>query len=396
MSNEHQLTELQRPLDGMTIVSVEQAVAAPFATRQLADLGARVIKIERDSGDFARNYDETVHGHASYFVWLNRTKESVVLDLKSPDGQRALRALVEQADVFVSNLAPGAVDRLGFGAEACHEFNSGLIHASISGYGPGGSYTERKAYDLIIQCEAGFLSVTGTKDNPSKGGVSVADIAAGMYTYSGILAALLQRARTGQGATLEISMLEALGEWMSQTHLYAVYGGRVPNRTGGEHASIAPYGPFPVAEGTVFFGLQNEREWVKFCTQVLERPEMAQDPRFTPNARRVENRLELHRIIRKVTAAITAEELIARLDKIGIANARMRDMLAYDQHPQLKERDRWRAVQLPDGTAHGLLPPSLPVGMEPQWGPVPTIGQHTNAVLTEFLGAPTPTGADAS
>lgn len=378
----------QRPLDGMTVISIEQAVAAPFATRQLADLGARVIKIERDTGDFARTYDTTVHGQASYFVWLNRTKESVVLDLKSNEGKHTLRTLLDQADIFVSNLAPGAVDRLGFGADECHETNPGLIHASISGYGPGGSYTERKAYDLIVQCEAGFLSLTGTPDEPSKAGISIADIAAGMYTFSGVLAALLQKQRTGEGAVLEISMLEALGEWLSQTHLYSVYGGTAPQRSGGMHASIAPYGPFPTADGTVFFGMQNEREWETFCTNVLQQPELADDERFTPNYKRVENRAELHARIERITRELTSDELISRLDGIGIANARMRDMFEFDQHPQLADRDRWRDVQVPGGTAHSLIPPFMPVGMEPSWGEVPSIGQHTEAVLAEFLSAP--------
>ena len=380
--------EFQRPLDGLTVVSIEQAVAAPFATRQLADLGARVIKIERDTGDFARTYDTTVHGQASYFVWLNRTKESVVLDLKSDEGKQALRVLLDQADIFVSNLAPGAVDRLGFGADECHETNPELIHASISGYGPGGSYTDRKAYDLIVQCEAGFLSLTGTPDQPSKAGVSIADIAAGMYTFSGILAALLQRQRTGEGAVLEISMLEALGEWLSQTHLYSVYGGKAPQRSGGRHASIAPYGPFPTADGTVFFGLQNEREWETFCTNVLEQPELANDERFTPNYKRVENLDDLHTRIEHVTRALTSEELVSRLDDIEIANARMRDMLEFDQHPQLADRDRWRDVPVPGGMAHSLIPPFMPVGMEPSWGAVPSIGEHTDAVLAEFLSTP--------
>jgi itaconate CoA-transferase len=373
------------PLDGITVVSIEQAVAAPFATRQLADLGARVIKIERDSGDFARNYDETVHGDSSFFVWLNRTKESVVIDLKSEEGRQAMRGLIAQADVFVSNLKPGAVERLGLSAEACQETNPGLIHASISGYGPGGSYTERKAYDLIIQCEAGMLSVTGTEDTPSKVGPSIADIAAGMYAYSGILAALFQRTRTGEGAVLEISMLEALGEWMSQPHLFANYGGALPKRNGSSHTSIAPYGSFPTTDGTVFLGLQNEREWAAFTEQVLRRPELGTDPRFTPNSRRLANKDELTEIVSAATSQLSGAELIELLDHIGIANARMRDMVEFNDHPQLAERDRWREVETSTGaSARALLPPSLPVGVEPRWGKVPALGEHTDAVLAEF------------
>lgn len=376
------------PLDGLTVVSMEQAVAAPFATRQLADLGARVIKVERDTGDFARTYDEKVHGDSSFFVWLNRTKESVVLDVKSEAGIAALRKLLAQADVFVSNLKPGAVERLGLGAEACHEFNPGLIHTSISGYGPGGSFTERKAYDLIIQCEAGMLSVTGTEGVPSKVGPSIADISAGMYAYSGILAALLQRGKTGRGEVLEVSMLETLGEWMSQPHLFANFGGVLPKRSGSSHASIAPYGAFPTSDGTVFLGLQNEREWAAFSREVLGAPALGEDPRFTPNARRLENKEELTAIVSAATQRLSSAELIARLDGIGIANAQLRDMFEYDRHPQLQERNRWREVETSTGQiARAILPSSLPVGMEPRWGKVPALGEHTEAVLREFSAA---------
>lgn len=374
------------PLADTTVISIEQAVAAPFATRQLADLGARVIKIERSSGDFARTYDESVHGDSSYFVWLNRSKESVVLDLKSDQGKAALKAMLRQADVFVSNLAPGAVERMGFGPEEIHEYNERLIWCAISGYGPGGDYTFRKAYDLIIQCEAGMLSVTGTEDEPSKVGISVADVSAGMYAYTGILTALLQRHRTHRGEVLEISMLESLGEWMSQPHLYAAYGGSAPPRSGGMHASIAPYGPFPANDGTVFLGLQNEREWVSFCHHVISRPEMAENPLFTPNFRRVENRQQLHTVIEQVTAQMSSNELQERLDHVGIANARMRTMSEFNEHPQLQQRHRWREVQTPGGQAHALLPPGLPKGWEPNWGAVPSVGEHTDAVLEEFIG----------
>ncbi|GAB3596428.1 Formyl-coenzyme A transferase [Corynebacterium faecale] len=382
------------PLEGLTVVSLEQAVAAPFATRQLADLGARVIKVERDTGDFARNYDVTVHGDSSFFVWLNRTKESVVLDIKSDDGLAALKALVAQADVFVSNLKPGAVERLGLGAKECHEFNPELIHVSISGYGPGGSYTERKAYDLIIQCEAGLLSVTGTPDAPSKVGPSIADISAGMYAYSGILASLIQRAKTGKGEVLEISMLETLGEWMSQPHLFANYGGSLPKRSGSSHASIQPYGAFNSADGTVFLGLQNEREWKQFCEVVLEQPELSDDPRFTPNSNRLANKEELMPIVEGATQKMSSKDLIAKLDSIGIANAQLRNMFEYDEHPQLQERERWRDVETTQGhTAKALLPSSLPVGMTPRWAKVPALGEHTESVLTEFGLIPETAGA---
>lgn len=373
------------PLDGLTVVSLEQAVAAPFATRQLADLGARVIKVERDTGDFARTYDAKVNGDSSFFVWLNRSKESVVLDLKSEEGNAALRKLLEQADVFVSNLKPGAVDRMGFGAKDCHEFNPGLIHVSISGYGPGGSYTERKAYDLIIQCEAGMLSVTGTEDAPSKVGPSIADISAGMYAYSSVLASLIQRGRTGKGEVLEISMLESLGEWMNQPHLFANNGGTLPKRSGSSHASIAPYGAFPTKDGVVFLGLQNEREWVAFAREVLGDEALGTDPRFTPNSQRLENKAELVDIVEAATRYMTSAELIAHLDEIGIANAQLRNMFEFDAHPQLQERNRWRDVTTSNGqTARTLLPPSMPVGMEPRWEKVPALGEHTESVLAEF------------
>lgn len=374
------------PLEGITVVSLEQAVAAPFATRQLADLGARVIKIERREGDFARNYDETVNGMASYFVWLNRGKESVVLDLKSERGKEVMRELVEKADVLVQNLAPGAVERLGLGARALHEANPGLIHVSISGYGSGGSYTRRKAYDLLIQCESGLLSVTGTPEAPAKVGVSIADIAAGMYAYSGVLSALIQRGKTGKGEVLDISMLEALGEWVQQTYLFAEYGSKLPRRAGASHASIAPYGPFETSAGTIFLGIQNEREWKLFCDQVIERPDMAEDPRFTPNARRVDNREELDEVIAQVTATMSTGDLQERLDSVGIANAQLRDMHGFSAHPQLAERNRWRQVGTPAGPVRAMMPPATPQGVEPAMKPVPAVGEHTESVIQEFMG----------
>lgn len=371
------------PLDGITVVSVEQAVAAPFATRQLADLGARVIKVEREAGDFARGYDTTVGGEASYFVWLNRGKESVVLDLKSDDGRAALRRMLARADVFFENLAPGAVERLGFSEEALREINPGLIAVSISGFGSGGPYARKKAYDLIIQCEAGLLSVTGTEEQPAKVGVSIADIAAGMYAYSGVLAALLQRARTGTGSRLEVSMLEALGEWMQQTYLYAEYSGAAPRRAGAAHASIAPYGPFEASDGTLFLGLQNEREWALFCERVLGRPELAADASFSSNSLRVANRERLDVLIAEETRRRTVAELQEILDGVSIANARMRGMHEFSAHPQLAARDRWRTIATPSGAARVALPP-VTFGDGPPMGPVPALGEHTERVLREF------------
>jgi crotonobetainyl-CoA:carnitine CoA-transferase CaiB-like acyl-CoA transferase len=373
-----------RPLDGITVVSLEQAVAAPFATRQLADLGARVIKVERDTGDFARGYDAKVDGMASYFVWLNRSKESIVLDLKSDAGMSTLKRLVARADVLVQNLAPGALERLGLGGDEALAINPALIHASISGYGRGGSYEQKKAYDLLVQCEAGLLSVTGTPDAPAKVGVSVADIAAGMYTYTGVLAALLQRARTGEGQIIEVSMLEALGEWMQQPYFYAEYGGAQQPRSGAEHATIAPYGPHRTADGTVFFGIQNEREWAVFCEQVLADADMASDPRFTGNASRVEHRLALHAAIEARFSAFSSDEVLARLDAASIANAKLRDMTDFSAHPQLIDRDRWMNVPSPVGPLRTLRPPVTTTGFEYRVGPIPTIGEHTEAVLREI------------
>jgi itaconate CoA-transferase len=372
------------PLEGITVVSLEQAVAAPFATRQLADLGARVIKVERDTGDFARGYDTKVHGMASYFVWLNRSKESIVLDLKSESGLAVLRELVSRADVLVQNLAPGAVERLGLGPDEALALNPKLIHASISGYGRGGSYEQKKAYDLLVQCEAGMLSVTGTPESPAKVGVSIADICAGMYTYSGILTALLQRASTGRGDVLEVSMLEALGEWMAQPYFFAEYGGAPPARSGAQHASIAPYGPFAAADGTVFFGIQNEREWAKFCSGVLEQPELAADPRFAGNALRVDNREALHEAINATLSRMPASEVLARLDAAGVANAQLRDMHEFSAHPQLAERNRWRDVASPVGPLRSLIPPVTSREAAVRMDPVPAIGEHTDKILAEL------------
>ncbi|MGO0575514.1 CaiB/BaiF CoA transferase family protein [Ornithinimicrobium panacihumi] len=373
-------------LDDITVLSLEQAVAAPFATRQLADLGARVIKVERPGpGDFARGYDETVRGESSFFVWLNRSKESVALDLKTDLGREAVLALASRADVFVQNLAPGAAERLGLGAEALRAVNPRLIHVSISGYGTGGPYTQKKAYDLLVQCEAGLVSITGTPDQPSKVGISVADIAAGMYAYSGVLTALIQRGRTGEGATLEVSMLEALGEWMGFPLNYAVHGGTPPPRSGASHASIAPYGPFRCGDGNqVFLGIQNEREWTIFCDRVLGAPSLATDPRFDRNSLRVTNTKDLTAEIEASFSSSTAEEAADLLEAAGIANALLRNMHSFADHPQLAARARWAEHDSPVGPLRALIPPATLEGNTPVMGPVPTLGQHTEAVLAEL------------
>lgn len=374
------------PLEGVTVVSLEQAVATPFATRQLADLGARVIKIERPGvGDFARGYDETVKGLASHFVWLNRSKESLTLDLKKDAGKEILRRLVARSDVFVQNLAPGAAERLGFGAEELREEYSQLVYCSVSGYGEGGPYTKKKAYDLLVQCEAGLVSITGTPDTPSKVGISIADIAAGMYAYSGILSALLRRERTGDGATLEISMLEALGEWMGFPAYFAGYGGEEPARTGASHTAIAPYGPFECGDGqTIFLGIQNEREWKKFCEEVLRQEQMAEDERFDTNTKRVENRPALHAEIEEVFSNLSSEEVIEKLEEASVANARMRSVRGFLEHPQLEARGRWREFGSPVGSLRGLLPPVTLDEEEPMMGPVPEVGEHNAALLAEL------------
>ena len=374
------------PLEGITVVSVEQAVAAPFATRQLADLGARVIKVERTgSGDFARSYDDVVKGLSSHFVWLNRSKESLALDLKKEAASEVLNRLLERADIFVQNLAPGAAGRLGFGTEVLRERHPGLIVCDVSGYGATGPYRDKKAYDLLVQCEAGLVSVTGTPETPSKAGIAVADIAAGMYAYSSILAALFRRERTGEGAAIEVSLFEALAEWMGFPAYYAMYGEKEPPRSGSSHSSIAPYGPFECADGeVVFLGIQNQREWEKFCEEVLGRPEVAGDERFHNNSRRVENREVLEGEISTVFNGLSSEQAIDKLESAGIANARLRSVLDFLDHPQLKARDRWREVGSPAGPLHALLPPATMSGAEPVMAPVPEVGEHTAKILSEL------------
>jgi itaconate CoA-transferase len=372
-----------RALTGVTVVSVEQAVAAPFATRQLADLGARVIKVERPEGDFARGYDRAVRGWSSHFVWLNRSKESVVLDLKTDRGREALRRLLERADVFVQNLSPGALDRLGFAPEELGRQHPRLVVCSISGYGSTGPYRDRKAYDLLIQAESGLLSITGTAEEPAKVGISVADIAAGMYAFSGILAALYRRERTSRGAVLEVSLLDALAEWMGYPLYYTAYTGQPPPRTGAHHATIAPYGPFPTKDGVVFLAVQNDREWERLCRQVLGRPELATDPRFATNPDRLAHRRELEEVVCAAFSRHTTQELTAMLAEADVAYGELRTVGGLLEHPQLRVRDRWREVPSPVGPLLALLPPvSLPEE-EPFLGPVPELGQHTEAVLRE-------------
>ena len=375
-----------RPLDGITVVSLEHAIAAPFCTRQLADLGARVIKVERPgSGDFARGYDKQVKGQSSHFVWVNRSKESLTLDLKQPAALAALKTLLKTADVLVQNLAPGAAARMGLKAELLQKDNPQLILCDISGYGNNGSYRDKKAYDLLIQSEAGFLSVTGTPESPSKAGNSIADIAAGMYAYTNILAALLQRGKTGKGSVIDVSMLEALGEWMSFPMYYAFEGAEPPPRNGASHATIYPYGPFKAGDGgTVMLGLQNEREWAKFCEVVLENSALAQDERFDQNFKRNEKREELLAIIDQCFSKLTTEQVIAKLEKAQIANARLNDMKGLWNHQQLKERERWVNVDTPAGSIPALLPPGLNNAYDYRMDPIPSVGEHTDAILKEL------------
>ena len=377
---------MTRPLDGITVISLEHAVAAPFATRQLADLGARVIKVERPGGgDFARGYDQRVRGQSSHFTWLNRNKESLALDVKQPEARAALLQLLKTADVLVQNLAPGAAARMGLSYEALKGHNPRLIVCDISGYGANGPYRDKKAYDLLIQSEAGFLSVTGTPETPSKSGISVADIAAGMYAYTNILSALLLRGKTGEGSHIDVSMLEAMGEWMGYPMYYAFDGAPPPPRTGASHASIYPYGPFAAGDGgTVMLGLQNEREWQAFCEQVLRRPEVAVDARFCSNAARNQHRDELQALILQEFATLTAAQVVERLDAAGIANARVNDMAGLWAHPQLAARERWREVDTPAGRIPALLPPGVSSAFEYRMEQVPAVGQHNAAILAEL------------
>lgn len=375
-----------RPLDHIMVVSLEQAIAAPLCTRHLADLGARVIKVERPGkGDFARHYDRRARGQASHFVWVNRSKESLALDIKEPSHLAVLRALIARCDVLVQNLAPGATARLGLDAATLRQTQPSLIVCDISGYGQDGPYRDRKAYDLLIQGEAGLVSVTGTPDTPSKTGNSIADIAAGMYAYSAILAAIIQRGKTGQGAHIDVSMLESLVEWMGYPLYYAMDGASPPERTGASHATIQPYGPYAVGDGgAVILGVQNEREWDRFCDQVLGHAELARDPRFDTIARRSENRQALRALILKVFAGLSTEQVGQRLYRAQIANARMNTMAEVWAHPQLQARGRLSTIGSPAGPLPAFLPPASQSGFAHHMGPVPQVGEHNEAILREL------------
>ena len=379
-----------RPLDGITVVSLEQAVAAPFTTRQLADLGARVIKVERPRvGDFARSYDTAVKGLSSNFVWLNRSKESMTLDLKRPEAGEVLARLVANADVFVQNLAPGAADRLGLEPETLRAVHPRLIVCGLSGYGASGPYREKKAYDLLVQAESGVISITGTEQDQVKVAVSVADIAAGMYAYSGILTALYTRERTGDGASIEVSMLEALGEWMGFPLYYTMYGESPPPRCGARHATIAPYGPYAGADGeVVFLGLQNEREWARFCVDVLRLPSLASDPRFDSNAKRVDGLEALDREINAVFEQLSAAAILERLEVAQIAHAKLNSVEEFAAHPQLAARNRWRDVESSAGPLRALIPPVTLMGVEPRMDPIPELGEQTEHILAELGYSP--------
>ncbi len=375
-----------QPLHGVTVVSLEHAVAAPFATRHLADLGARVIKVERPGiGDFARGYDESIHGNSSYFVWLNRGKESIELDIKDPASRDLLDQMLAAADVFIHNLAPGSVERLQLDAGTLRRERPNLIHCSISGYGPSGPYRTKRAYDLLVQCEAGLVDVTGTPDEPAKVGISIADIATGMYAFSGILTALYERERSGAGSTLHVSMLDALGEWTMQPAYLSAYGGHQNRRTGARHASIAPYGPYRVGDRTtIFLGIQNDREWARLCRDVMGRPDLIDDERFAHNPGRVANDNELTLILEEALSSLSADESLSLLDDAGIACARLRTTLEFIEHPQLVARSRWQDVVVPGGTARALIPPVDVTGREVVMGPVPRLGEHNEDVRAEF------------
>ncbi|WP_435280912.1 CaiB/BaiF CoA transferase family protein [Streptomyces koelreuteriae] len=374
------------PLSGVTVVSVEQAVAAPYATRQLADLGARVIKVERPGGgDFARRYDTTVHGHSSYFVWLNRSKESLTLDLKAPRGREILHDLLDGADVFVQNLAPGAAARLGLDAATVTGHRPGLIPCTISGYGTTGPWADRKAYDLLVQCQTGLVSLTGTPEGTARTGISVADIAAGMYAYSGVLTALYTRATTGEAHPVEVSLFEALAEWMGQPAYYTRHGGIQPPRLGTQHATIAPYGTYPAVDGKeVLFSIQNEREWAALCAEFLGRPELVDDPRFATASDRVAHREELNTVVAGRIARSGSDEILKDLERIGIACAGVNDVAAFLDHPVLAGRGRWTEVAVPGATVEALLPPADLAGVPARMDPVPAVGEHTGAILTEL------------
>lgn len=377
---------MKRPLEGITVVGLEQVIAGPFCTRQLAELGARVIKIERPgAGDAARSIDRTVHGQSSHFVWVNRSKESIAIDVKHPQAKPILEKLIRKADVFVQNLGPGAIDRLGLGAAELRAKHPRLIWCGISGYGPSGPYAAKKAYDLLVQCEAGLLSITGTGEAPSKAGVAIADIAAGMYAMSSILAALIRRERTGEGATLDITMFEALAEWMGFPAYFTHYGGTPPPRSGAYHATIVPYGPFKTGDGgTVFLSVQNEREFARFCDVVLSNSSLKSDSRFSTGPARAQNRTAMYAEIDRAFSKLTSGQVIEKLDQAEIANARLNSMQEFWDHPQLEARDRWRPVASPGGPIQAMKPPFNLDGFEPRMDAVPALGAHTRPILEEL------------
>jgi crotonobetainyl-CoA:carnitine CoA-transferase CaiB-like acyl-CoA transferase len=379
-----------RALEGITVVAVEQAVAAPLATRHLADLGARVIKVERvDGGDFARAYDHAVKGQAAHFVWLNRSKESIALDLSSESGARIVGQLIDTADVFLQNLAPGAAARLGLGSQELRATRPRLVTVDMSGYGPGGPFANKKAYDMLVQSEAGLIAMTGSPDAPAKTGVAAADIAAGLYAFSGVLAALLRRTQTGEGGHVDVSMFDAVVEWMGYPLYTTMYTGSAPPRSGLGHAAIVPYDGYPTLEGTqLLIGVQNDRQWVAFVSDVLERPELATDSRYATNVARVARRAEVDALIADVTCLIAAEDLVARLDAAGIPNAHLNEVDDVARHPQLEARDRWREVDTPGGPIRAVLPPITLDGESARMDPIPALGQHTDAILHELGYSP--------
>jgi itaconate CoA-transferase len=374
------------PLSGITVVSLEQAIAAPLASRHLADWGARVIKIERpEQGDFCRDYDAVMNGMSSQFVWTNRSKESLALDIKSPKGKKVLEALLPRADVFLQNIAPGAAKRLGLDAATLVKRFPRLIACDLSGYGSGGPYSDKKAYDLLVQCEAGFLAINGTEEQAAKCGIAVVDIAAGMYVLNGVLMALFNRERTGKGMAFEVSLFDSISEWMSYPAFYTEGAGKPLPRTGARHATIAPYGPFKAGDGSVvFFGIQNEREWAALCAEVLGDAALANDPRFCTNPKRMENRDALETLIERQFASLTSEEVLQRLDAAAIANAHMNSVEAFLQHPQLRERGRVQKVGSPKGALTSFLPAVTIPGAMPVMDPVPAVGEHTDAILAEL------------
>jgi formyl-CoA transferase len=379
-----------RPLDGITVVALEQAVAAPFCTRQLADLGARVIKVERPGdGDFARSYDRTVLGQSSYFVWLNRSKESLTLDLKQPPSMQVLHRLLERADVLIQNLGPGAAARLGLAAGPLGQRYPRLIVCDLTGYGLDGPWADRKAYDLLVQCETGVVSLTGTAAAPAKAGISIADIAGGMYAYTGILTALYRRATTGEVGPVEVSLFDALSEWMGAPAYFTGYGGTEPQRVGAEHASIVPYGPFTAADGvTVLLAIQNEREWASLCTVFLGAPSVAVDPRYLDNPSRTARRDEVNALVAARFGQLTGAEAVALLEASRVAYAHLNSVTQYLDHPVLSGRDRWRSVSTPNGPIRALLPPATIAGVPSRMDAVPAVGEHSDAILAELGYAP--------